>query len=89
MSGYEEFDHGPLQTYEVVWASGHVETVQGHQVSYSGGMYDLGCSGTARPVRFKIHGDFDGHWRLMLSGLEDDIVTIRNVTVPEQAGGVS
>jgi hypothetical protein len=26
------FDHGPIDTYEVIWNSGHVEYVQAHQV---------------------------------------------------------
>lgn len=30
MSG--TYGYGPLRTCEIVWRSGHVETVQGHQV---------------------------------------------------------
>lgn len=82
---YEKYDHGPLQTYEVIWKSGHIETVQGHQVSYTGGATMAILGGPEKPCRFRIHGDFDGHWRLMLSGLEDDTVAIRNVTEPERA----
>lgn len=84
----ERYDYGPLRTYEVVWRSGHVETVQGHQVTFSSSA-DLFLSGPPRPARFSIHGDFpreDGttHWRLVLHGLEDDVMVIRDVTAPEQ-----
>ncbi|KAB2347300.1 hypothetical protein [Actinomadura rudentiformis] len=78
------YDHGPLRTYEIVWRSGHVETVQGHQVSFSGGQYALFDNGPKAPVRFHIHGQFDGHWRLVLAELEDDVAIIRDVTEPEQ-----
>lgn len=83
-----DYDHGPLRTYEVVWRSGHVETVQGHQVTFSSSA-DMLRSGPPRPSRFNIHGDFprDGgggtSWRLVLHGLEDDVMVIRDVTVPE------
>ena len=82
---YEKYDHGPLQTYEITWRSGHIETVQGHQVSHTGGPTAAMFGGPDKPGRFHIHGEFDGHWRLMLSALEDDVVVIRNVTTPERA----
>ena len=86
----DEHDYGPLRTYEIVWRSGHVETVQGHQVIFTGG--DRGISGMfnrgpQRPARFQIHGDFPDGWRLVLSGLEDDVATIRDVTAPERLEG--
>ncbi|GAA0936035.1 hypothetical protein [Actinocorallia libanotica] len=32
-----EHDYGALRAFEVVWKSGHIETIQGHRVQYSGG----------------------------------------------------
>lgn len=80
----EKYDHGPLRTYQITWRSGHVETVQGHQVTHTGGAYDLFNHGPARPARFTIHGDFEGHWRMVLTALEDDVVSIRDVTDGER-----
>jgi hypothetical protein len=84
-----KFDYGPLRTFEVVWKSGHVETVQGHRVYFSGGAHELLGREVQAPARFNIYGDFPGGWRLVLSGLEDDVITIRDVTVPELADGAS
>ena len=83
----DTFDYGPLQTYEITWTSGHVETIQAHQTSWpdsgsfitAGGYGSLGV-GDAGPARIQFHGEFDGHWRLVLSAYEDDIRTIRLVT---------
>lgn len=88
----EKFDYGPLQTYEVTWKSGHVETIQGHQVMMTGGNTEMDVLGsfgglrtrTDRDPRVTIHGEIDGHWRLVLSALEADIATIRNVTGGER-----
>lgn len=80
------YDHGPVQTYEIVWMSGHVETVLAHQVSYpqNGVFIFAGSFGTAgeQPGRSRIrmHAEVDGHWRLTLDALEEDIRTIRLVT---------
>lgn len=87
----ERYDHGPLRTYQIIWRSGHIETVQGHQVTFDSHV-DMFRSGPPRPGRFNIHGDFpkeDGgtDWRLVLHGLEDDIITIRDVTDAEQISG--
>ena len=94
----ERYDHGPLRTYEITWKSGHVETVQGHQVLFGSdrehfsGMF--GGLGTAvshdLPSRFTIHGMFGEHWRLVLTGLESELVSVRDVTEAEQlADGAS
>ena len=73
-------ERGPLETYEIAWRSGHVECIQAHQVSYQGGGFDLFATpGERKPSRVQFHGEFDGHWRLVLSLLEDDVRTIRNV----------
>lgn len=77
------YDPGPLQTYEITWTSGHVETVQGHQVSWPANASMFSTPGQVRPSRVVIHGYFGSHFRLVLSALEDDIRTIRNITADE------
>lgn len=78
-----EHAYGPLRTYQITWKSGHIEEVQGHQVHITGGD-DMFGHNTRRPVRFTIHGMFPGRdWRFVISGLEDDVLTIRDVTKPE------
>ncbi len=91
------FDYGPIQTYEIVWMSGHVETVLAHQVSWPKqglflgreGMRGLGGEGTAAPSRIQFHGHIDGHWLMTLSAREDDIRTMRLITGGEQLPGVA
>ena len=78
----ERFDYGPLQTYEITWQNGHVERVQGHQVLHSGGVESL-FGRPEKPSRFSIHGEFEGHWRLIITAPEDDVRIIRNVTAGE------
>ena len=85
-----KFDHGPLDTFEIVWQSGHVEHIQAHQVlmppddhmpfSLGGGVY--GQAGNERKPRrgWAFHGEINGHWRLLLSADADDIRSVRNVT---------
>lgn len=87
-----DYDYGPLQTYEITWKSGHVERVQCHQIThhsrdtgFAGGL--LGVQVTHDDRRIQMHGEFDGHWRLVLSALEDDIRTIRLVTGGEEFAG--
>lgn len=93
----DKFDHGPLQTYEITWRSGHIETIQAHQVSTSGGdnsfasaMFGVTVK-TDRDPRIQFHGEFDGKWRLVLSALEQDIMTVRLLPATEQlpTGGAS
>jgi hypothetical protein len=85
----ETFDYGPLQRYEVTWMSGHVETVQAHQVTWpqqgvsmARGMLGLTTEQNGRS-RVQMHAEIDGHWRLTLSALEEDIRTIRLATDDE------
>lgn len=87
-------DYGPLRTYEITWKSGHVETVQGHQVMFDSTKRDFGLAlggvATAHaslPPRFTIHGSFDGQWRLMLTAPEADLLSIRDVTDRESIPG--
>ncbi|MGA4989967.1 hypothetical protein [Nonomuraea bangladeshensis] len=86
------FDYGPLQTYEVTWKSGHVERIQCHQITFhsretgiGAGLIGVQVSHDERCVQ--MHGQFDGHWRLVLSAIEDDIRTIRLVTGGEEFAG--
>jgi hypothetical protein len=87
MSGY---DHGPLRTYEITWKSGHIETVQGHQVmfgsdrsSFADALWGVQVREQTEP-RFTIHGEIDGHWRLVISAPEKDLISVRDVTSREQ-----
>lgn len=73
-----KYDHGPLDTYEVIWASGHVERVKAHQVIAP--QSPLFGSGSPRDHRWMIHGEVDGRWRLLLMAADEDIRSIRNVT---------
>jgi hypothetical protein len=82
-SATEKYDYGPLQTYEITWQSGHVERLQGHQISYTGGAIEALFGRPEKPRRFTIHGEFDGHWRLVITAPEDDVRIIRNVTAGE------
>ena len=92
-----EHDYGPLRRYEVTWKSGHIETVQGHQILFDssraaftaslGGVFGVTTETAETPARFYVHGMFDGHWRLVLTGLETELVTLRDVTDREQVPG--
>jgi len=92
----ENYDHGPVQTYEITWMSGHTETVLAHQVSYPqrGAFVFAGGFGSmaeeSGPSKVQFHAELDGHWRLTLSALEADIRTVRLVTagepIPSEAG---
>lgn len=84
------FDRGPLQTYEIIWTSGYVEQIQAHQVIWP--QQDTPLAGMFGPVavdqkirepRILIHGEIDGHWLLVLSAREADIVSIRLLTADE------
>jgi hypothetical protein len=87
-----DYDHGPLRTYEITWKSGHIETIQGHQVTFDSHRIHVdslfgGSVATTSAVepRFTIHGEIDGHWRLLLTAPEADLLSIRDVTDREAA----
>ncbi|MDG4791945.1 hypothetical protein O7626_39725 [Micromonospora sp. WMMD1102] len=88
--GQTWFNHGPVQTYEITWMSGHVETVPAHQVSFPhAGMLAAAAFSGHVPAdggapRVQIHAEIDGQWWLMLSAREEDIRTMRNVTGGER-----
>lgn len=80
---YERHDYGPLQSYEIVWMSGHVETVQAHQISWPNAASGLFGQPASNDPFVRIHGMFGTHWRLVLQVREAEIATIRNVTAAE------
>ena len=69
-------DYGPLRSYEVTWSTRAPEIVQGHQIIFD----SMGFKGKPDPARFYIHGMFDGYWRMVLCGPEDELLGIRDVT---------
>jgi len=90
----ERYDHGPLQTYEVIYTSGHIERVQAHQVLMPHDDIDFGFgvrTTSQLEKRWTFHGEFDGHWRLVLSVPAGDVKSVRNVslTADDLAGGAS
>ena len=81
--------YGPLRTYQITWKSGHIETIQGHQVTFESSglaltsiLSPLSVEARTEP-RFMVHGEFDGHWRLVLAAPETELHTIRDVTGQE------
>lgn len=83
------YDHGPLETYEICWTSGHVERIQAHQVLMPPEEMPFGLGGgifgrtqtEVKPRRgWAFHGEFDGRWTLVLSAPAEDIRSVRNVT---------
>ena len=94
----DKFEYGPIDTYEVIWTSGHVEHVQAHQVlmpkdeMFEGLFQALGGTRTAskpQPPAWTFHGEIDGRWRLVLHAPAEDIRSVRNVThTQDRAEGV-
>jgi len=77
------YDYGPLRTFEVTWASGHVERIQGHNVGMPS---PFSVFGPGRQY-WTIHGQFGKHWRCMLAASEEQVAMIRDVTGGESFGG--
>jgi hypothetical protein len=71
----ERHDYGPLISYQITWKSGHIETIQAHQVLHMGGHSDF--MRPDMPARVRFHGEFDGRWRLVMDAPGDEIHTIR------------
>jgi len=79
-------DRGPVTTYEITWKTGHTERFAAHQVSWAGrtsGLFGESCGAP----RVLFHAEIEGRWTLLLSALEDDIRTIRNVVTEEAVSG--
>jgi hypothetical protein len=82
---YEKYEYGPLDTYEIVWASGHIERIDAHQVimppdEMLSSLF--GALGTlSKPKKgWMFHGEVDGRWRLLLTAPAEDIRSVRNVS---------
>lgn len=82
------YDHGPLDTYEVIWKSGHVERVQAHQVLWPNG---INLFDDQRPKRehVMIHGEIDGRWKLILAAPVEDVLSVRRITADVETGGAA
>lgn len=74
-----DVDRGPLETYEVVWMSGHVERIRAHQALVPSPSVDL-LGGRTRRDRYTFHAELAGHWRLVLDADAADIRSVRLVT---------
>lgn len=72
-------ERGPLDDFEIIWKSGHVDHVQAHQVTWENAVMSL-THNPNLPQRVSFMGEVDGHWRLMLDADCADIMTIRNCT---------
>lgn len=87
----EKFEYGDPDLYEITWMSGHIETVLAHQVTFphtgmvgfGGGIITALAADQGKP-RIRFHAEIDGHWRLTLQALEEDIRSIRLVTAAER-----
>jgi hypothetical protein len=76
------YDHGPLQTWQVIWRSGHVEEIRGHQCLLPSPNYFFREEGP-RENRLTFHGEIDGHWKLVLDVDYAEILSVRLLTGPE------
>lgn len=82
----DRFEYGPPQQYQVIWQSGHVETVPGHQITWPGSATDMfahfgGIAQQTERVRWlNIHAEIDGRWTLVLAAREADITSVRCLT---------
>lgn len=91
------YEHGPLDTYEVIWNSGQIEYIQAHQVimpplesPFSMGSGVFGSAGATTKPRggWTFHGEIEGRWKLLLAADPADIKSVRNVThTSDRAGG--
>ena len=75
-------ERGPLQTYEVIWRSGHVEKVEAHQVMWPMPGLTAGFFEARDSTRVLFHGEVEGHWCLVLAADEADILSVRLVPTP-------
>lgn len=88
------YDHGPLDTYEIIWASGHVEYIQAHQVLMPPNdlfsAFIPGATATKKRDGWTFHGEVDGRWKLLLFAPAEDIKSVRNIThTRDTAGGAA
>ncbi|MEV0646032.1 hypothetical protein AB0I28_12280 [Phytomonospora sp. NPDC050363] len=91
------YENVPMTAYEITWASGHVETIWAHQVSWPNamqtGMREMFATTTTETRAFEpkvqFMGEVDGRWVLILSAWESDIRTIRNRVTEDHIGGAA
>lgn len=95
IEGETWYNYGPVDTYEITWMSGHIETVVAHQVDFphqgihlfsGGGSIDT-LADTREAPRIRMHAEIDGRWVMTLQAREEDIRTMRLVTGGEQIPG--
>lgn len=78
------YDYGPLDIYEIIWTSGHVEHIEAHQVAPPPSKLLEMIAG--RDIRtqhhdgWMFHSMIDGRWKLLLFAHAEDIKSVRNVT---------
>ena len=65
--------------YQIVWDSGHVETVHAEQVSWPNN-YARHILKQDAPDIVNFHDTIDGKWTLVLQARSDEIMSIRNLT---------
>lgn len=85
-----KYEYGPLRSYEITWMSGHIETIQAHQVSWPSMAVNLFrqlASGDDSDPFIRFHGEVDGRWTLVLQAREREIRTVRDVTAAERVPG--
>lgn len=87
MTLHSSYDHGPLNTYEIIYTSGHVEHIDAHQVTMpERDIFPFSLGGVlADPQRKKrsgwtFHGGIDGRWEFLLFVDADDVHSVRNLT---------
>lgn len=81
-----DYDHGPLKSFEIVWANGHTETVKAHQVLMPTGDLFGGLFGDTRTKHqdfIKFHGEINGRWQLVLAVRPELIHSIRDKATEE------
>ncbi len=76
------YEYGPLRPYQIIWRSGHVETVMAHQVTLPQlGSFISAYFGTAetapRASRLTVHGEVNGRWTLILDADYADVQSVR------------
>lgn len=75
-------DRGPLRPFQIVWRSGHVETIRAHQV-VTPPAFDVLFGEEPRDKRLLVHAEIDGHWTLLLAADWADVLSVRLLTDAE------
>lgn len=68
-------ERGPLNSYEIVWRSGHVETIKAHQC-----LWPLDLAGMTEPnPKVMFHAEINGNWGPVLIADKADIISVRQL----------